>query len=452
MANGVFPTIPEYIVVHLGDPDAPAPNIRVPFVDYIKNVASSEIYPTWPESAVRANILAQITFALNRIYTEYYRSRGYDFDITNSTRYDQYFVEGRDIFQNIGAIVDDIFNNYVRRQGNIEPYFTQYCNGTTVQCEGLSQWGTVSLAEQGLLPYQILQYYYGNDIDIVRNAPLSSGTPSYPGVPLRLGDASEEVRTIQRQLNRIGLNYPSIPRINNTNGIFDRETQSAVQAFQNIFNLTPDGIVGKATWYKIKSVYSGVKGLSELYSEGITLSEVERIYPTSLSQGDTGVGVSVIQYYLAVLGFFYDDLPMLNVDGVFGPSTRNAVITFQRKYGLTPDGVVGRQTWNQIEEAYNNIRNSLPEPYRQYKKDIYPGRFLVEGDTGEDVRLMQQYLAAISRVDPSIPFVDADGSFGPQTAAAVRAIQQQYGYPVNGEIGPLTWQAIVSRYYDSLEQ
>ncbi|MCI8497279.1 MAG: spore cortex-lytic protein [Clostridiales bacterium] len=451
MGGMVFPTIPEYIIVHLGAPDAPARNIRVPFAEYIKNVASSEIYPTWPESAIRANILAQISFALNRVYTEFYRSRGYDFDITNDTRYDQAFVEGRDIFQNISAIVDDIFNNYVRRQGNIEPYFTQYCSGTTVQCDGLSQWGTVPLAEQGLVPYQILQRFYGSDIEIVRNAPLSTGEPSYPGVPLRLGSASEEVRTVQRQLNRIGRNYPSIPNISETDGIFDPQTEDAVKAFQRIFNLDPDGIVGKATWYKIKSVYAGVKGLSELYSEGLTLAEEARVFPTRLSEGDTGIGVATIQYYLSVLGFFYDDLPLLAVDGVFGPATRDAVIAFQRKYSLTPDGTVGRQTWNQIAQAYDNIRNSLPEPYSQYRKDIYPGRFLFEGDTGPEVLLMQRYLNAISRIDPSIPPVQEDGEFGPQTAAAVRAIQQQFGYTVNGDIGPLTWAAIVSRYYDTLE-
>ena len=160
MATGL-PIIPETITVHLGDPDQPAQNVTLPFMDYIMNVASSEIYPTWPEEAIRANIYAQISFALNRVYTEYYRSRGYDFDITNSTRFDQYFVNGRDIFENIQEIVGDIFNDYIRRQGSIEPLFAQYCNGTTVTCSGLSQWGSVSLAEAGYTPYRILQNYYG---------------------------------------------------------------------------------------------------------------------------------------------------------------------------------------------------------------------------------------------------------------------------------------------------
>ena len=161
MAQAVLPYIPEFITVHLGAPNSNAPNVQVSFPEYIKNVASSEIYPTWPESSIRANIYAQISFALNRIYTEWYRSRGYDFDITNSTQYDQKFIQGRDIFDNVSQIVDEIFNNYVRRQGSVEPYFTQFCNGTTVTCDGLSQWGTVELARQGYTPYGILQYYYG---------------------------------------------------------------------------------------------------------------------------------------------------------------------------------------------------------------------------------------------------------------------------------------------------
>ena len=193
-----LPIIPENITVHLGAPSSSAQNVTVPFVDYIKNVASSEIYPTWPEEALRANIYAIISFALNRIYTEWYPSRGYNFDITNSTQFDQAFVPDREIFENIIYIVDDIFNDYVVRQGSIEPLFTQFCNGTTSTCDGLSQWGTVSLAESGYTPYRILQNYYGNDIGIVEDARVGEAGESYPGVPLRLGDAGNNVRLVQR--------------------------------------------------------------------------------------------------------------------------------------------------------------------------------------------------------------------------------------------------------------
>ena len=166
-----YVAVPEFITVHLGPPDSAAENVTVSFPEYIKNVASSEIYPTWPENSIRANVYAQVTFALNRIYTEWYRSRGYPFDITSSTSYDQKFIKNRNIFENVSEIVDDIFNRYVVKQGSQNPYFTEYCNGTTVTCSGLSQWGTVSLANQGKTPYEILQYYYGNDIDI-KTAPI----------------------------------------------------------------------------------------------------------------------------------------------------------------------------------------------------------------------------------------------------------------------------------------
>ena len=175
------PYIPETITVHLGSPDSNAPNVTVDFPTYVKNVASSEIYPTWPENSLRANIYVIVSFALNRIYTEWYRSRGYDFDITSSTQFDQKFINGREIFENISRLVDELFNDYVRRQGSIEPLFTAFCNGTTVTCGGLSQWGTVGLAQDGLTPYEILQYYYGDDIDIVRNAPVRSASPLIPG-------------------------------------------------------------------------------------------------------------------------------------------------------------------------------------------------------------------------------------------------------------------------------
>jgi len=238
------PVIPQTITVHLGRPNAAARNVTVPFTDYLKNVASSEIYPTWPENAIRANIYAQASFALNRIYTQHYRSRGYDFDITNSTAYDQAYIEGRSVFSNVAKIVDELFNNYVTKGDQVQPYFTQYCSGREVTCDGLSQWGTVTLANQGYTPYRILQYYYGNDVNI-KTAPVKNIRESYPGRALRLGDISEDVRIIQRQLNRIARNYPAIPRIPSPNGIFDTATRESIRKFQSLFNLTVDGIVGK---------------------------------------------------------------------------------------------------------------------------------------------------------------------------------------------------------------
>lgn len=442
MATGT-PYIPEYITVHLGRPSSAARNIKVPFPDYIKNVASSEIYPTWPENAIRANIYAQISYALNRVYTEYYRSRGYDFDITNSTQYDQSYVQGRDIFENISRIVDEIFNDYVVKQGQVQPYFTQYCANS---CEGLSQWGTVTLANRGYTPYRILQNYYGNDINIVKDAPVRTNVESYPGSPLRLGSSNEEVREIQRQLNRIGLNYPSIPKITDTSGVFEASTQNAVRQFQRIFNLTPDGIVGKQTWYKIKYIYNGIKGLSELYSEGISISEAERRFPQALKKGDRGRYVQILQYYLNFLGFFNPKLPQITVDGIFGQETYDAVLTFQRVYGLTTDGIVGRGTWNRLQNAYDGVVNSLPPQYKAYQNLIYPGYIITTGAKGSVVRQLQNYINVIAANIPSVPRVTVDGDYGENTARAVREIQRINGLTANGQVGPLTWNAITELY------
>lgn len=440
------PVIPDYITVHLGRPNSAARNVRIPFTDYIKNVASSEIYPTWPENALRANIYAQVSFALNRIFSEYYRSRGYDFDITNSTAYDQAYVDGRDIFSNISKLVDELFNDYVTKGNQIQPYFTEYCDGRTVSCKGLSQWGTVTLANQGRTPYQILQNYYGNDVNIVRNAPVKNISESYPGTLLRLGSVGEDVRTIQRQLNRIRRNYPAIPSIPDTNGYFDAATRAAVRKFQSVFGLDVDGIVGKATWYKIKQIYNAVKKVSELYSEGITISEVERIFSKVLRRGDRGTDVRSIQYYLAFLGFFNDNLPEIKIDGIFGPATENAVRAFQSQYGLTVDGIVGRNTWYRLQDAYFATLNSLPDEYRSYSSLLYPGYALTTGASGNVVTQVQTFLRVIAQNNNSVPLITVDGVYGERTKEAVEAVQRLSGLPVNGSVGPLTWNAIVNLY------
>ena len=441
-----LPYIPETITVHLGLPDQPAENVTVNFSDYIKNVASSEIYPTWPESAIRANIYAQISYALNRVYTEWYRSKGYDFDITNTTQYDQYFVKDREVFENISRIVDEIFNNYVVREGSVSPLFTAYCNGTTSRCDGLSQWGTVTLAEQGYTPLEILQFYYGDDIAIIEHAPTRPNVESYPGFPLKLGSSGNEVKTIQQQLNRIADAYPSIPKINDPNGIFGAQTEAAVKRFQNIFNLAQDGIVGKSTWYRIKNVYNGVKKLAELTAENLTFDEVEPIYPSLLKEGMSGDYIKTLQYYLNIVAYFYPQIPNIDVDGYFGPKTKEAVIAFQEMFGLVPDGIVGRDTWKALSSAYKTSINSIPEEYKSEAEIVYPGYVLSEGITNDDVRRLQTFLEKISQAYPSIPNVTVDGAFGEKTKEAVSAIQRMYGIPVSGVAGPVTWGLIINLY------
>lgn len=439
-----IPYIPNTITVHLGTPSSNAENVYVSFPDYIKNVASSEIYPTWPEAALRANIYAQISFALNRYYTEWYRSQGYDFDITNSTRYDQSYVPGRDIYDSISRIVDEIFNSYVVMGENIEPYFTQYCNGTTTTCNGLSQWGTVALAEEGLGAYDILTRYYGNDINIVTDAPIRNGLPSYPGSPLSEGDFGTPVQQKQIQLNRISVNYPSIPKIRPTNGYFDTTTTDAVKAFQRIFDLTQDGIIGPATWNRISYIYNAVKRLGELDSEGISIEELPQEFETAIGPGDTGSSVQVVQYYLNVIAAYYDTIPRTGSTGIYDEATEQSVRAYQQTFGLVEDGLVGPLTWRSIYETYESIVNSTELIEGGVRP--YPGEELRMGSQGDDVATIQEYLAYIATVYPDIPAPSVTGVYGQETANAVEAFQRLFGIPESGVVGVLTWDTIASTY------
>ncbi|BCZ43970.1 hypothetical protein psyc5s11_00370 [Clostridium gelidum] len=268
------PIVPEYIIVHQGSPNDPAaPNYKVPFKDYIKNVASCEIYSTWTESAIRANIFCMVSFTLNRIYTEWYRGKGKNFDLTNSTAYDQAFNYGRNIYDSISVIVDEIFSTYIRRIGKKQPLFSQYCDGKSVTCpQWLSQWGSQYLSTQGKVPYEILKYYYGNDIELVTAEKVAGSPQSYPGNELTIGSSGESVKTIQNQLNRIARNYPLIPKVAE-DGQFTPKTAEAVKVFQGIFTLPQTGIVDYATWYKISDVYVGVTKIGEL-----TTTESSRLW------------------------------------------------------------------------------------------------------------------------------------------------------------------------------
>lgn len=348
----IIPYVPRTITVHLGLPDQWAENVTVSFPDYVKNVASSEIYPTWEPAAIRANILAIISFALNRVYTEFYPSRGYDFQITSTTQYDQKFIRDRNIFENISQMVDEIFNDYIRRQGYVEPLAAKFCNGTTSTCAGLSQWGSQAMAEDGANSMEILRHYYGDDIELVVDAPIQDITTSYPGAPLRLGSVGQNVAVVQAMLNRISQNYPAIPKISPVTGVFEEDTRDAVRTFQRIFNLDSDGVVGKATWYKMVYLYSGILQLAELVSQGQMFVTVQFQFAGPLEEGDSGPEVGILQYMLAMLAQFDNSLSPMAVDGEFGPATTQAVRTYQQLVGLTPNGYVDETTWNSI---YSNF-------------------------------------------------------------------------------------------------
>lgn len=435
--------IPETITVHLGLPDSDAANVTIPYISYLKNAACSEVYPTWPENSLRANIYVINTYALNRIYTEWYRSRGYPFDITSTTQYDQAFVYGRELFSNISRLCEEMFRSYIRRQGSYEPMFAVFCDGTSAKCDGLSQWGTVQLANQGMIPYEILQHYYGNEIDIIHAQEIRIPAPSYPGVPQESGMVGRDVQTIQIQLNRIARNYPAIPKLPNADGVYDAQTAEAVRVFQSVFDLQQTGIVDEPTWNQLSYIYVSIKRLADLDSEGLNYEELQRSFPNVLREGDYGNAVRAFQYYLAVIGAYYQSVLPLHITGEYNAETAASVRSFQQTYGLPQTGIADRRTWNDIYRAYAGILTSNPP---QTCARLYPNELLREGITSENVRYLQQYLTFISQFDDNIKPVSDTGYFGPLTKAAVQAFQHEYGLTANGQVGPVTWDAISGVY------
>lgn len=423
-----IPYIPSFITVHLAAPDTPAENVTVSFRDYVKNVASSEIYPTWEPAALRANILAITSFALNRVYTEYYRSRGYPFDITNNTAYDQQFVEGRNFFDTISRQVDELFDDYIRRVGFIEPLAAKFCNGTTVTCSGLSQWGSQYLAQQGYDALRILRYYYGNDIELVVNAPQQTLRGSYPGTLFRQGSRGRSVFLIQRDLNRISQSFPAIPKIQ-PDGIYGPLTEAAVREFQNVFGLEPDGIVGRNTWYAIERVYVGVLQLSELRSEGIRYEDISWEFPGGLNLGDTGERVSQLQYMLSVVSEFVPPVPRIAIDGIFGTETRDAVYSFQSFAGLPVTGAVDDDTWNALYDRFAAIDEAVLE-----SAVLFPG-IRTSGPT--NVSNARERLRAL-------------GYRGASLQQELQAFQRENGLSVTGRLGTET-AAQITRQYQALQ-
>ena len=341
-------------------------------------------------------------------------------------------------------ITDDIFNTYLRKRGTVNPYYSEYCDGKSVTCPGLKQWGTVTLANQGRTALQILKYYYGNDIEIVRTNNIQSIPQSYPGSPIRQGDSGTAVFTLQRQLNRITKDYPFLGKLT-VDGVFGAKMTATVRAFQKQFNLTADGMVGRQTWYKISYIYVSVKDLAELTSEGEvssgTLSD-GTWGGTVLRTGSTGSAVEQLQFWLNTLAQYESSIPSLTVDGVYGTGTANAVRAFQRKYGLTVDGVVGRATWTEVYDQFRSIQSDNGTP------NAYPGTALREGASGQNVRLVQFWLKIARTVYSSLSNVTVDGRFGSATAAAVRRFQTYFGLTSDGVVGRTTWNKLYEVYND----
>lgn len=443
ISGGVY--IPETITVHLGAPDEPAQNVTVAFIDYIKNVASSEVYPTWPQEALKANIIAQISLTLNRIYTEWYRSQGHPFDITNSTAYDQAFVYGRNIFDEMNDIVDRIFNNYLVRPNSVEPLFASYCNGTTTTCAGLSQWGTVALAESGQQSESILAFYYG-DVEITETNDIRTPAESYPGEPLSAGSTGDDVRIIQEQLDRIAINFPRIP-LTEVNAIYGESTVRSVSEFQKLFALPITGIVDKATWYRISQIYSSVKRLSQLTSEGQRAAYNQQLYPgTPLKLNSRGLEVQEIQFYLRRISRFNPAVESPVLDGIYGAGTQRAVTSFQNTYGTEPTGIVDEVTWDLLVEIYNGTLDNVDEPSPSANTVPYPGYELTIGSRGEYPAYVQRTLNVINNVFLTIPELEEDGIYGTATQEAVNAFAALFGLQQSGRVSEAIWNKMNQIY------
>ena len=392
---------------------------------------------SWPEEALRANIIAQVSLALNRIWTEWYPSRGYSFNITGSPGYDQAYVNGRTVFAVMERLTAELFNTFVQRSGDAEPYFTEYCDGKTVTCPGMKQWGTVDRAREGLNALQILRYYYGNRVQLVTTNNIAAIPSSYPGSPLRRGNTGTSVRILQKQLSRIAKDYPSFGKPAVT-GTFDEATENSVKKFQKQFGLTADGIVGKATWYKISYVYVSVKDLAELTSEGETAEGIQSTggWPgTVLRRGSTGSSVEQVQFWLSDLAQFDSSLVRVSVDGSYGAATERAVRAFQQKQSLTADGVVGQTTWNALYAAWVDTQSDLGGT-------AWPGTALRRGDTGMEVRLVQFWLRLAADNYSALRTVTVDGSYGAATVSAVTAFQSLFGLTADGVVGRSTWNKL----------
>jgi peptidoglycan hydrolase-like protein with peptidoglycan-binding domain len=366
------------------------------------------------------------------------------------------YRDGGPVFANISQLVDEYFNTYARRFGFLDPFFTEFCSGTTVTCPGMSQWGTVTLANQGRTPIEILRHYYPRDLELVSTDNIRGITVTYPGYPLSLGSRGDPVLRIQKFLNRIRTNYPLIPRIPREDGVFGPETQAAVRTFQQIFRLATDGVVGRNTWNRISSIFVAITKLAELTSEGVRISIGQNPPNVVLRQGSRGPHVLELQFILNTLSMYYNDIPPTIQDSVFGPSVRDAVVAFQRRFGLTPDGIVGPVTWNRLYSVYRDTKNLEVPPYvpptdtepapTPTPTPDFDGTMLRVGTTGQRVRFIQEYLNTIRMTYPDIPELNVDGVFGPRTQEAVIAFQRQFMLTPDGVVGPVTWGELVKQY------
>ena len=427
--------IPDYITVHLGAPSAIAPNVRVPFLDYVKNVASHEIFDNWPLEALKANIYCIASLALSRVYTEFYRIRGFHFDITNSTAIDQLYVPDGYIGGNISRVADEIFNMYLAIPGHNEPFIAQYCDGRRVQCPGrLSQWGSVADARQGMTAMQIIDKYFAPELELRESTNFASPIESYPGAPLRRGDAGRDVLRMQQYLNRVSGNFPLIPVIRVVDGQFGEATVEAVHTFQQIFALPQTGVIDKATWYRICYLYRAVVSLSELYSQGNRVTVGRQSPDVVLRRGARGADVAQLQFLLNLIAAYHAQVPFTPETGVFDEATHTAVLAFQAMAGVGFDGLVGPITWGALYNYYWGIMDNVNVP-----QETSPTTHMVV--SGESLFLLaRRYgatvaaLRAINRLESDVIFVGQTLRL-PSDSVLVAAVGGASPIPHSGERG-----------------
>ncbi|WP_455495219.1 peptidoglycan-binding protein [Gemmiger sp.] len=331
----------------------------------------------------------------------------------------------------------ELFSTFVQRSGDAEPYFTEYCDGKTVTCPGMKQWGTVDRAREGMNALQILRYYYGSRVQLVTTDNIAAIPSSYPGSPLRRGSTGTNVRILQKQLSRIARDYPSFGKPAVT-GTFDEATENSVKKFQKQFSLTADGVVGRATWNKVSFIYVSVKDLAELTSEGETAEGTQSAggWPgTVLRRGSTGSSVEQVQFWLSDLAQFDSSLVRVTVDGSYGAATERAVRAFQQKQSLTADGAVGQRTWNALYTAWVDAQSDLGAT-------AWPGTALRRGSVGMEVRLVQFWLRLAADNYSALRTVTVDGSYGAATVSAVEAFQTLFGLTADGVVGRSTWNKL----------
>lgn len=450
--NGAFqiPEIPAYITVHLGAPDTEAESVTVSFPDYIKGVASANLSYDIPPEALKALIYGEMTLALNRIQERTYRKQGKSYDITSDPIYDQYYIYGVPVSEEINSEVNELFGGYIARGNDVSPIDLKICYTENERCRGMSVSGAVDLSDRGYDYIEILKYYFGRDLYIVEDA-FVKGLSNEIGVsyPQALGMSGSNVTGLKIMLNYVGKSYTTIPYIENTDGIYDYETEESVRELQRIFNIEPSGIFDQKTYYALLYAYNKIKTLSDLVEQGIELSEIPTELRAELKYGSIGNSVKLLQYWLSFLAAFEERIPPLDVIGVFGEKTYRSVVAFQRIFGLEPSGVVDNMTWNVLNNVYEGLYDSLPEFIFSESAVDYFGNLLVLGSVGTDVRYLQLYLNKVAEYYTEIPSVEMNGEYDIATEASVRAFQELFGIKNTGVVSSTTWNRL-SDVYDAI--